>query len=64
MVITNSPVSVPIINVEWKRVVGVVFRCRCRADIYSSILYLVIVKMYKISKGESENFLIWTKKYG
>ena len=36
----------PIINVEWERVVGVVFRCKCRADIYSflstttAILYI------------------------
>ena len=30
----------PIFNLEWERVVGVVFRCRCRADIYSSFLPL------------------------
>ena len=33
---------VPIINVEWERVVGAVFRCRCRADIYSSFLPLLL----------------------
>ena len=32
--------SVLIFNVEWERVVGVVFRCRCRADIYFSVLPL------------------------
>ena len=31
---------VPIFNVDWESVGGVVFRCRCRADIYSSILPL------------------------
>jgi len=31
---------IPISNGDWGRVVGVVFRCRCRADIYYSFLPL------------------------
>jgi hypothetical protein len=38
--------------------------CRTsRSNLYSLQLNLTIVKMDKISKGEGEIFLIWTKKY-